>query len=372
MRRDINYHIYLIIISLILILHSNLFAQKRADQQKLYDKDSFSMILLGDIQGYVKYDINQAILELCTSWISDNIINLNIKAVLCTGDIVEQNDNSPGELDKFMLNQTSTEMWEFSSRAFKRFENKVPYFISTGNHDYGYKNAENNNTQFPNYFPLERNSTWKKNYISLYPNRNNDLSLENTIFELNDKNWGEILIVTTEYYPRDEVLEWIYNLISAPKYSKHRVILMTHEYLSGGSNPHLIDSNKKSISGNSGKKIWDNLIYRSKTIQLVICGHDANGNQKFIDNVGFRADKKKNGKLVHQMMFNIQTLGGGWEGNGGDGWLRILEFMPDGKTIKVRTYSPLFGISPSTKHLSKRTESFDQFDFVLEETYNKK
>ncbi len=40
------------------------------------------------------------------------------------------------------------------------------------------------------------------------------------------------------------------------------------------------------------------------------------------------------------MMFNVQILGGGWEGNGGDGWLRILEFLPDGRTIKVRTYSP--------------------------------
>ena len=34
-------------------------AQHRADQQKLYDENSFSMILLGDPQGYTKYDINQ-------------------------------------------------------------------------------------------------------------------------------------------------------------------------------------------------------------------------------------------------------------------------------------------------------------------------
>lgn len=40
------------------------------------------------------------------------------------------------------------------------------------------------------------------------------------------------------------------------------------------------------------------------------------------------------------MMFNAQTEGGGWHGNGGDGWLRIMEFMPDGKTIKIKTFSP--------------------------------
>ena len=53
-------------------------------------------------------------------------------------------------------------------------------------------------------------------------------------------------------------------------------------------------------------------------------------------------------------------------GNGGDGWLRILEFLPDGQTIKVNTYSPLFGISPTTKHLAHRTAPFDQFDMVIE------
>mgnify|MGYP000556181420 FL=1 len=34
-------------------------AQHRADPQKLVNPESFSMILLGDPQGYTKYDINQ-------------------------------------------------------------------------------------------------------------------------------------------------------------------------------------------------------------------------------------------------------------------------------------------------------------------------
>ncbi|MGI6677907.1 MAG: hypothetical protein ACOX2Q_02180 [Dehalobacterium sp.] len=66
------------------------------------------------------------------------------------------------------------------------------------------------------------------------------------------------------------------------------------------------------------------------------------------------------------MMFNAQALGGGWHGNGGDGWLRILEFMPDGKTIKVKTYSPLFGISPKTREHARRKEAFDEFDIIIE------
>ena len=67
------------------------------------------------------------------------------------------------------------------------------------------------------------------------------------------------------------------------------------------------------------------------------------------------------------MMFNAQTADGQWFGNGGDGWLRILEFKPDGKTIGVRTFSPLFALSPLTEKLAWRTASYDQFDVVIDE-----
>lgn len=49
--------------------------QHRADQQSLTDPGSFSMILLGDPQGYTKYDINQPILDLCMLWITDHFID---------------------------------------------------------------------------------------------------------------------------------------------------------------------------------------------------------------------------------------------------------------------------------------------------------
>ena len=87
-------------------------AQRRADRQTLSDDRSFSMILLGDPQGYVKYAVNQPILELCTAWIADNIDNLHIRAVLCTGDLVEQNENAVP--DSRMLDRTSREMWQAS------------------------------------------------------------------------------------------------------------------------------------------------------------------------------------------------------------------------------------------------------------------
>ena len=345
-----------------LLINLDLIAQHRADQQSLTNPDAFSMILLGDPQGYVKYDINQPLLELCTAWIADNIENLRIKAVLCTGDLVEQNENIIRNLH--MVNQTSKEMWESVSRAFSRLDNKVPYIISPGNHDYGYLHAENGMTHFPDYFPFERNTAWRTCCVAALPNRNGIPSLENAAFEFEDLNWGKLLLITSEFHPRNEVLEWAKKLAESDKYKNCKVILMTHGYMKGqGENAQLIEKDNYDIEpGNSGLNIWGKLIKPAANIRLLICGHTGDGDGTFARNVAYRIDKNDAGKEVHQMMFNVQTLGGGWEGNGGDGWLRILEFMPDGKTIKIRTYSPLFGISPSTRHLAHRRDAYDQFE----------
>jgi hypothetical protein len=340
-------------------------AQRRADQQHLTDPDAFTMILLGDPQGYTKYDMNQPIFDLCTAWIADNIDRLRIKSVLCTGDLVEQNENI---VPKQHTNQTGREMWEAASQAFSRLDNRVPYIVSCGNHDYGYLHAENSMTHFPDYFPVERNAAWRNVCVDALPNRNGILSLENAAFEFKDPHWGGVLVITTEFYPRDEVLEWAKKLAADDAYKHHKVIFMTHAYMkTQKENAKRIDHNPYGLHpGNTGEQIWEKLLRPCVNIRLLICGHEANDNNVFAENVAYRADKNDAGKEVHQMMFNIQTLGGGWEGNGGDGWLRILEFMPDGKTIKVRTYSPLFGISPTTRHLANRTDPYDQFDIVIE------
>ena len=337
--------------------------QHRADRQQLTDEQSFSMILLGDPQGYIKYDINQPLFDLCTAWIADNIDQLHIKAVLCTGDLVEQNENIVR--NRKMLNQTSREMWQAVSRSFERLDGKVPYIISAGNHEYGYRAAENGKTHFPEYFPFERNQSWYDCVVSDFPNREGVASLENAAFAFEDPHWGKLLAITSEFAPRDEVLAWAKDLAAKPEYAEAKVIFMTHSFLYQRTAERTANEKYKISPANYGVDIWEKLVEPSKNIRLVICGHTGVPGD-FEDSVAFRSDKNSAGKTVHQMMFNVQVLGGGWEGNGGDGWLRILEFMPDGKTLKVRTYSPLFGISAATKHLAHRTGACDQFNMVFE------
>lgn len=338
-------------------------AQHRADQQKLDNPESFSMIVLGDPQGYMKYDLNQPLFELCTAWIADNLEQLNIKGVLCTGDLVETNECITRPRN--MLNQTSREQWECVSRCFERLDNKVPYIISPGNHDYGYRNAENGRTEYPKYFPLERNDKMRDIIISDYPNRMGDISTENAAFRIAAPGWGHILIVCTEFAPRDEVLEWAKKVISAPQYTDDTVIFLTHSYMRERSGEIIEHEGYQIRPANWGKQIWEKLIEPLPNVDLVICGHTGNPGE-FEDATAYVPSKNAAEKTVHQMMFNVQISGGGWEGNGGDGWLRILEFYPDGKTIHVKTYSPLFGISPSTKHLAHRKGKLDDYMITIE------
>ena len=130
------------------------YAQKRADRQNLSDPKSTTMILLGDPQGYMKYDLNQPIFDLMTAWIADNVEHLNIQAVLCMGDLVEQNDNNA--LNRKMLNQTSRQMWEAVSASFKKIDGKVLHVHSPGNHDYGFKAAEDEHTLRENMEAFKR------------------------------------------------------------------------------------------------------------------------------------------------------------------------------------------------------------------------
>jgi hypothetical protein len=156
------------------------------------------------------------------------------------------------------------------------------------------------------------------------------------------------------------VLSWATQLIEKPVYQKHTVVILTHSYLNS-KNQRPVKENYV-VDGNFGEAIWQKLVAPSKNIELVLSGH-IGAPDNFREHVGFRTDKNAAGKTVNQMVFNAQALGGGWHGNGGDGWLRILEFLPDDKTVKVKTFSPLFAISPTTQQYAWRKDSFDEFTF---------
>lgn len=328
----------------------------------LENPESFSFIVVPDPQSYTKFAANQPLFELQTAWIENSIDSLNIKCVLCTGDLVEQNEIRLA--DGINGDQTSEEQWQAAAEAFDRLDGKVPYVLCTGNHDYGYKSSEVRRTNFHRYFPSEKNSCWKQTLVEVGNNYENTPTLENAAYELETDTWGKILIVSLEFAPRDEAIEWAKSVIEKPEYAGHKVILLTHSFLDKDGN-RFVTENYRMQPANYAEAIWQKLVYPSKNICFVVCGHECN----IVDydkQVSFRSDANQYGKQVPQMMFNAQTADGQWFGNGGDCWLRILEFMPDGKTISVRTFSPLFALSPLTYEKAWRTAPYDQFLITIE------
>ena len=331
---------------------------------KLSDTASWSMILLPDPQNYVKFQRNQPILDMMMNWITERVDSLNIKMVMCTGDLVEHDDivNPDGK----KMDQTGPQQWRAVAKAFGKLDGKLPYITATGNHDYNIFSYTHKpkTTHFPEYFPADKNYLNQQLLREVAPNVYGNNSLENAAYEWRSLQGKPYLFLSIEFAPRDTILVWAKELVAQKKYKDHSVILLTHAYLKASN--EWIDKTGYDLPGaNYGKAIWEKLVYPSSNIKMVISGHIGAVNDARA-HVAFKTDKNSKGITVQQMTFNAQAMGGGHYGNGGDGWLRILEFMPDGKTVKVKTFSPLFAISPSTQNLAWRKANYDEFTFKLD------
>ena len=340
----------------------------------LEEEGSFSMIMVPDPQSYVKFAANQPLFELQTAWIAQNIKRLNIKAALFTGDMVEQNNKliSAPLPNEYNGDQTSRQQWEAISRGLARLDNRLPYIACQGNHDLGYIAAEYRYSMMPDYIYPERNMAFEKTLVSTGANYEGIHTMENAAFEFHDKAWGDLLVISFEFAPRDEALDWARQLIESERFVNHKVIILTHSFLATNGE-RIVEEGYKLTPRNWAQAVWDKLIYPSKNIKMVLCGHTGNPPQikdgekvNYQPTTCYRVDKAADGHEVVQMMFNSQNGDGSWNGNGGDCWLRILEFRPDGKTIGVRTFSPLFAQSRLTKHLAWRTEAYDQYLLTIE------
>ena len=341
----------------------------------LEDENSFSMILVPDPQSYTKFAANQPLFDLQTAWIEQNIDRLNIKAALFTGDMVEQSGKQiSGALpNPYNGDQTGRQQWEAVSRALSRLDNRLPYVVAQGNHDIGHITATDRHTIMPEIIHPERNILFEKHLVATCENWQGVHTMENSAYEFEDKAWGKMLVITFEFAPRDEAIEWAKKLTTSEQYKNHKVIILVHSWLD-------TDGTRRAKEGytlrpcNWPEAVWQKLVYPSKNICMVLCGHTGDDPDIKVGDVkgtnyqpttSYRVDKAADGRNIPQMMFNSPQGDGDWNGNGGDCWLRILEFKPDGKTIGVRTFSPLFAISQLTQNLAWRTAEYDQFEIVI-------
>ncbi|MCP4710268.1 MAG: metallophosphatase [Planctomycetes bacterium] len=254
-----------------------------------------------------------------TAWIVQNQKKRNIKYVFHLGDIT--NNNVVGE-------------WENAQMALTLMDGKVPYAFCPGNHDYGPGgSASSRQSHLNDYLPAENYLAWPTFGGCMEPGK-----MDNTyhLFSAGGHDW---IALALEWAPRDSTIAWAETIMK--KHPNRLGIMFTHAYLNNNNlrydhtdeiNPQRYNPHLYSTPGakNDGRQLWEKLIKKHNFV-FVFNGHVLG------DGTGYLASTNDAGHTVHQILANYQI-----RELGGEGYLRLLEFLPDGKTLLVKTYSPIF------------------------------
>lgn len=300
---------------------------------------SWTMILLPDTQDYCDTDALAEIFESQTEWIRDHETSHNIKMVLQQGDLTNHN-----LADQFTRAKAAMGILDAAA---------IPYSIAPGNHDYGPNgNTANRDSLFNNasYFGPGSAYAAQPHFNGTNGGFFESGKTDNSYctFSAGGENW---LVFSTEFGPRDSdtnpavaVVQWMDSVAAA--HPGYNFILNTHAYLYSDStrydwatkgttqnwNPHSYGIASLEGGVNDGQELWDMLVKKYPTWKFTFNGH------VLYDGTGRLASLGDNGNVVHQLLANYQMYT-----NGGNGYLRIMEFMEDGDTVKVSTYSPYLG-----------------------------
>jgi hypothetical protein len=143
------------------------------------------------------------------------------------------------------------------------------------------------------------------------------------------------------------------------------VILITHAYMyfddtrynwyakgtAQSWNPYTYGSASDPGGTNDGEDLWTKLVKIHPNFVMVFNGHVLN------DGLGRLSSTNDFGNVVHQMLVNYQM-----KALGGEAFLRLVEFLPDGKTVQVKAFSPLYG--------TYKTDPQNQFILTLQPPLN--
>ena len=270
-------------------------------------------------------------------WISDQASARNVRAVIQLGDLTDHN---------------TPEEWAFVRSAFAPLGEVVPLALATGNHDHGEGGAaKRRGSLFTRYFGKLGVRSTQALVETKLPG-----DAENAYYRvaLAKVTLG---ILVLEWGPRASSVAWANRVLE--KYPSDRMILATHAYLyddgtrydwkTKGSaqewNPiayGTLDAPSATAGAGGapsageavydGEMLWNDLVKRHRGFFLTLSGHVLG------DGTGVLTSQGSAGNRVHQVLVNYQMLN-----EGGLGYLRLLELLPDGTTLRMKTYSPSLG-----------------------------
>jgi hypothetical protein len=298
MKKRLKKQEFIFIITLICISSSMSIAENskpsiiRDEQANNYvtNNQNFTIIVLPDTQYYSQ--TYPAIYTNQTQWIVNHKDALNILYVAHEGDIVNN------AYQRYQYVNACTSMSYLEDPKTTQLPDGIPYSILPGNHDRPTFN-------YNHYFGVRRFKG--RDYYGGHYSFNN-----NNNYVLFSAAGMDFIAISLQYNPNMNKINWANHLLQI--YANRRAILVSHDILNlagGWDKP--------------GQTIY-NTIKNNRNLFLMLCGH----------NLGeARRTDTYNSNVVYTLLADYQSYS-----NGGDGFLRIMEFCPATNEIRVKTYSP--------------------------------
>jgi hypothetical protein len=252
------------------------------------DEYDFAFLWMSDTQYYS--ESFPKIYDLMTKWTVDNWKEKKFNYMIHTGDIVN-NWNSKTE-------------WENASRSMKTLDDaNIPYGIVAGNHDVAYDAG--NYEEYWKYFGRDR--------FVLQPTFGGDLNNNRDHYDLVSFKGNDFVIVYLGWVIDQKTFDWADGILK--KYADRNAIIATHEYLKPSHAYY-----------GQGRWVYERLVEPNPNVFMVLGGH----------NPGVAYNIKKTGdRTVLELLSDYQN---GPEG--GQGFMRFLQFDVENKRLFVNTYSP--------------------------------
>ena len=318
-------------------------------------EEPWTLIAVPDIQHYVDDPDNVDDLMTQMRWIADNISTYGVAFVTQLGDVVQHGDQIVE--------------WDRAENGIDVIHGLVPYSVSIGDHDYRYQEKRDSGSdEFVRRFGAARyqGNPW---YGGSSPD-------EKSHFQLFSAGGRQFLHLNLEWEASGSVsdpespLGWAKQVLDA--HPQTPTIVSTHSYVwdEVGEKGRTNGVEEDSGDGSSGELIWSELIRNSPQVFMVLNGNFHEASSQYdpgdpgadpagpsFDGEYHQISTNLHGLPVYEMLSNYQDYP-----NGGDGWIRLIQFQPGAgqggvDRISVQTYS--------TTHDAYQTDSVSQFHFDL-------
>lgn len=294
------------------------------------NNDNFTFVALPDTQNYTSISSPTDLYTRQTRWINDNRVNLNIKFVTHLGDIV----NSP----------SSASQWTRATDAMNLMNNVTPYGTAPGNHDIG----ANDTNYLIRFGPNPTHSSSIGRWIDPDNSQTYDWyrgasPRGYSSYQIVTVNGRDFMFLHMDMDAPDQDLAWAAGVLNA--HPKALTMVTTHNYLAetGGSGTYGSGTGQRGYTAQANIGTWGDrpdtnrpvdvfnaIVKPFRQVYMVICGHNfATYNL---------AKTNDAGKTVHEVVADWQSLP-----NGGNAFLRIMEFRPSQNQIYNTSYSPYLG-----------------------------